>query len=454
MNNKLKRSDYVYIGSMLFGLFFGAGNLIFPVHMGQQAGAAVFLANLGFLVTGIGLPFLGVIAIGISKTNGLFDVALRVNRVYAYIFTILLYLVIGPFFALPRLATTSFTIGMTPFVAPEHQTMALAIFSIVFFIVAWALALKPTNLLDYIGKYLNPIFLILLGILLVIAFTHPMGRVAAGAVDPTYQGHTFFTGFLQGYNTLDALASLAFGIIVVSTIRERGVTQPGTIAIDTIKSGAISIILMGIIYTLLSYLGAMSVGQFKVSDNGGIALAQISQHYLGTLGSVVLALIIIVACLKTAVGLISAFSRTFVELFPKGSYFVCATVVSVLPAIFANVGLTKIIEYSTPVLMFLYPLAMTLILLTIVSPLFKNDTRVYQVTTYFTLIPALLEGLKSAPAGISTAGPVVSVVNFFSKVLPLSDVGMEWVVPALVGFVISLVWYAVNKKQAKGLSFE
>lgn len=453
MNNKLTKRDYVYIGSMLFGLFFGAGNLIFPVHMGQQAGASVFLANLGFLVTGIGLPFLGVIAIGISKTNGLFDVSLRVNRVYAYIFTILLYLVIGPFFALPRLATTSFTIGVTPFVAPAHQTLALAIFSVVFFIVAWALALKPTKLLDYVGKYLNPIFLILLGILLVIAFTHPMGKIAAGAVDPAYQTHTFFAGFLQGYNTLDALASLAFGIIVVSTIRQRGVTKPSEIAVDTIKSGAISIILMGIIYTLLSYLGAMSIGQFKVSENGGIALAQISEHYLGTFGSIILALIIVVACLKTAVGLISAFSRTFVELFPNGSYVACATVVSILPAIFANVGLTNIIAYSTPVLMFLYPLAMTLILLTIVSPFFKNDTRVYQVTTYFTLIPAILEGLKSAPVGVSSAAPVVKLVNFFNF-LPLSDIGMEWVVPALIGFVISIIWYAVTKGRNKGLSFE
>lgn len=132
MTKKLSFKDYLFIGSMLFGLFFGAGNLIFPVHLGQEAGAATFWANLGFLVTGIGLPFLGVIAIGVSKSSGVYELAKRINQTYAMVFTILLYLVIGPFFALPRLATTSFEIGLAPFIDPSRQTLYLAIFSIVF----------------------------------------------------------------------------------------------------------------------------------------------------------------------------------------------------------------------------------------------------------------------------------------------------------------------------------
>ena len=135
MDKKLKISDYLLIGSMLFGLFFGAGNLIFPVHMGQEAGAAIFQANLGFLVTGIGLPFLGIIAVGLSQSSGLFDLASRINRKYAYIFTTLLYLVIGPFFALPRLATTSFEVGLSPFLSAGAQKPVLALFSLLFFSV-------------------------------------------------------------------------------------------------------------------------------------------------------------------------------------------------------------------------------------------------------------------------------------------------------------------------------
>lgn len=190
----------------------------------------------------------------------------------------------------------------------------------------------------------------------------------------------------------------------------------------------------------------MSIGHFKLSANGGIALAQVSQYYLGTGGSILLALIVIVACLKTAVGLISAFSQTFVELFPSCSYVMFATVVSILPAIFANVGLTNIITYSVPVLMFLYPLAMTLIILTVFSPLFNSDTRVYQVTTYLTLIAAFVDGLKASPAFISHAEPVLAVTNFADHYLPFEAIGMGWIVPGIVGAIIGLVWWASVKK--------
>ena len=154
---------------------------------------------------------------------------------------------------------------------------------------------------------------------------------------------------------------------------------------------------MGLIYSLLAIMGTMSLGNFKVSENGGIALAQIAQHYLGDYGIIVLSLIIVVACLKTAIGLITAFSETFTELFPKQKYIMFATVVSVLACIFANVGLTKIIMYSTPVLMFIYPLAITLILLTLASPLFYHSKIVYRFTTFFTMIAAFIDGVKASP---------------------------------------------------------
>ena len=254
MEKKLQFKDYMYVGSMLFGLFFGAGNLIFPVHMGQEAGANVGLANLGFLVTGIGLPFLGVIAIGVSQSSGVFELASRINRRYAMIFTILLYLVIGPFFALPRLATTSYEIGIAPHVSSDMQTWLLALFSALFFGAAWWFSRKPSKILDYVGKFLNPLFLVLLGVLLFFAFWQPLGTISDAPIYPSYQNDAFFTGFTNGYNTLDALASLAFGIIIVSTIRNMGVEKPTTVAKDTILSGSVSIVLMGIIYALLSYM--------------------------------------------------------------------------------------------------------------------------------------------------------------------------------------------------------
>lgn len=447
MEKKLSFKQYIYIGSMLFGLFFGAGNLIFPVNMGQSAGSNIFLANLGFLVTGIGLPFLGIIAIGLSQSEGVLDLASKVGRNYAFIFTFLIYLVIGPFFALPRLATTSFEIGIAPFVSNDHLGLGLALFSVLFFVITWLFSRKPSKILDYVGKFLNPIFLILLGGLLFLGFLHPLGAIETAPVQPAYQTATFLKGFTEGYNTLDALASLAFGIIIVTTIRSMGVTKPNQIAKGTIKSGAISIVLMGIIYTLLSYLGAMSLGKFAISENGGIALAQIANHYLGTVGSILLAAIVILACLKTSIGLVTAFSETFVKLFPKFSYRFFIILASVLPCLFANVGLTKIIEISLPVLMFIYPLAMTLILLAILSPLFKDRKPVYQATTALTAIAAIFDALAASPAAISTNPIVVSILKFVSHYLPFFTIGMGWVLPAFVGFLIGGMYALIKERK-------
>lgn len=446
MTKKLTFKESMFIGSMLFGLFFGAGNLIFPVHMGQESGSAVFWANLGFLVTGIGLPFLGVIAIGVSKTSGVYELAERIGKKYALVFTVLLYLVIGPFFALPRLATTSFEIGLAPFIQAKQQHVFLVIFSILFFFTAWWLSRRPTKILDYVGKFLNPAFLILLGILLVLAFIHPLGAIDQATVQPSYQEHAFFTGFTQGYNTLDALAALAFGILIVTTIRNMGVTKPSEIAKDTIKSGAISIVLMGIIYTLLAYVGTMSLGGFALSSNGGIALAQIADHYLGTYGSILLALIVILACLKTGIGLITAFAETFTDLFPKRNYIVFVTLASALACLVATVGLTNIIQISLPVLMFIYPLAMTLILLVLVGPLFKQRPAVYRMTTYFTLIASILDGLNACPDGIKQTSFVKTLLDFATNYLPFFKLGMGWIFPALIGLVIGLIWSMVKKE--------
>ncbi|CAM3113670.1 branched-chain amino acid transport system II carrier protein [Staphylococcus argensis] len=443
-NHKLSIKETVFIGSMLFGLFFGAGNLIFPIHLGQTAGAHVWPAVIGFLIAAIGFPFLGIIAIGVSKTNGTFEIATRVNKIYAYLFTVALYLVIGPFFALPRLATTSYEIAFSPFISSGTGKVVLPIFSILFFVIAWIFARKPSKILDYIGKFLNPIFLILLAIVVVLAFIHPLGSISHAPVSPDYQHGSVLKGFIEGYNTLDALSALAFGVIIVTTIKKLGITEPNSIAKETSKAGTISIVGMAIIYAILALMGVMSLGHFKLSENGGIALAQIAQYYLGDYGIIILSLIIILACLKTAIGLITAFSETFTELFPKVSYLKFATASSLLACIFANVGLTKIIMYSTPVLMFIYPLAITLILLTLVSSWFHHSPIVYRFTTYFTMIAAFFDGVKASPESFVNTGFAQSLIHFAEHYIPFFTIGMGWIVPAVVGFVIGLIVYKLR----------
>lgn len=445
MDKKLSNKEYIYIGSMLFGLFFGAGNLIFPVHMGQLAGQNLLPAILGFIMTAVGLPFLGIVAMGLSGKESLLEMASKINPKYGVFFTAALYLTIGPFFATPRTATVSFEAVFAPYLEPSMTKMALFLFSLLFFIAVLWFSLKPSEILKWVGKVLNPIFLVFLSVLILFGFFVPMGAASEIPVDASYQTGAFFKGFLEGYNTMDALASLAFGIIVVTTIQGLGVTKTTTIAKDTIKSGAISMLLMAVIYGSLVYLGATSRGIFEISDNGGIALAQISNEYFGIFGAVLFAVIITVACLKTAIGLITAISETFVHMFPNSlDYKQYVYLFTAISFGLANLGLSQIIAFSIPVLMFLYPLAITLIFLSITSSLFNDRTIVYQMTTLFTLPFAIVDFLKALPQGIKDAVGLDGFISWTDAAIPLSDIGMGWLIPSLLGFAIGL---AISKNK-------
>lgn len=237
---------------------------------------------------------------------------------------------------------------------------------------------------------------------------------------------------------MDALAALAFGIVVIDTIRSLGVTDPRQIAQDTIKAGTISMLLMGVIYTLLALMGTMSLGHFAAAANGGVTLAQIAHYYFGSWGNGLLALLVIIACLKTAIGLISAFGDTMHDLFPKLPYNAVTAFAAILPCLFANVGLTRLIAYSTPVLMFLYPLAIALIILAVLTPLFGSSRILYNVTILFTLLPAIGSAAGSLPASWQATGWCQAILTA-NDYLPLAANGFGWVVPAILGLIIGQV---------------
>ena len=425
MKKKLTVKEYVYVASMLFGLFFGAGNLIFPTAVGQLAGRNMWSAILGLLITGVGLPLLGVAALGLSRSDGLFALSSKVNRPYAYFFTCALYLTIGPFFAIPRCATVSFTVGLEQ-ILPQNGNMKLylLLFTLAFFIAALLFSLRPGKILTWVGKILNPFFLLFLGILVVVTLVSP-AAVPVSSVEPMggYIQQPFLTGFLEGYNTMDALASLAFGIIVVQVIRELGVDEPGAVARNTAKAGIFSCLFMGLIYVAVTAMSAKSRGVLPAAENGGVALAQISQTFLGRIGLLILAVTVTLACLKTAVGLITSCSETFTGLFPKGpAYRVWAVIFTLVSLIFANFGLSAIIDYAVPVLMFLYPLAIVLILLA----LFGNNVRASAVSILYGFIPflyltALALGTNALILGVFAAYYVnngVSLLVYLAGILP------------------------------------
>ena len=437
---KLTLRQLLAVASMLFGLFFGAGNLIFPASMGQLAGRNLWLAAAGFLVTGVGLPLLGVAALGISRAEGLLGLSSRVSRGYGLFFTCLLYLTIGPFFAIPRCATVSYTVGIQRMLPETGQTLALAVFSLVFFAAVLFFSLRPGEILTWVGKVLNPLFLAFLAVLVLRALTAPLGAVSAIEPSGSYAGAALSTGLLEGYNTMDALASLAFGIIVVNAIRGLGVEEPGQVARSTVLAGVFSSLLMALIYLLVTVVGAQSRGAFPAAANGGEALAQIAEHYFGAAGALILAATVTIACLKTAVGLITSCSETFVELFPQGpGYRVWAVIFCVVSFLIANLGLNAILNYSTPVLMFLYPLSIVLILLTLGGRLFGNHPTVLRWTIGCTAVAALADLLRTLPEGTRAVLHLEGVVTLAETWLPLCKAGFGWLVPAVIGLVIGLV---------------
>ncbi len=439
MKTKLTGKELVFIASMLFGLFFGAGNLIFPIYMGQLAGSNMWKAVIGFLITGVGLPLLGVTAIGISRSDGLIELSGKVSKGYSVFFTCALYLTIGPCFAIPRCATVPFTVGIEPlFGGSENAGLMLALFSLVFFVAVLGFSLFPGKILTWVGKILNPIFLVFLGVLVIAALIDPMAAVSEIAPEGSYESSAFVTGFFEGYNTMDALASLAFGIVVINVIRELGITEPKAVAKNTVKAGIFSCLIMAVIYIAVTLVGAQSRGLYEVCTNGGEVFAIVANHYFGAVGALILAVTVTFACLKTAVGLVTSCSETFCKLFPKIlSYKAWAIIFSAASFLIANLGLNSIIAYAVPVLMFLYPLAITLIILGLFGNYFKHSKYVYGFVTGFTFIAAIYDLLNALfSKGTFVADKVLPIMK---TVLPFADLGLAWVLPAAVGFLIGFI---------------
>ena len=452
MQKQLTHRQRILVACTLFGMFFGAGNLIFPVHLGQMAGRNALPAVIGFIITAVGIPILGVAAIGNTHADGLQALATKVGRGYGYAFTCLLYLTIGPFFAIPRCATTSFTTGVLPMLGDgASEGLALLIFSLVFFALVLLLSLRPANITVWIGKIINPLFLIFLAILVIAALSRP--GAPASTVEPVaaYQGHALSSALVEGYGTMDAIAGLAFGIVVIDIIRSMGVTDDADIARDVLRSGALTGLLMALIYAATILMGAQSRGLFELSENGGIALAQISGHYLGSAGKLVLALTITCACLKTSIGLVTSCADAFTRMFPRAlSYRSWAILFTAFSFCISNFGLSRIIEYSIPVLMFLYPLAITLILLALCGGLFHHDRAVYLSVTAFTCAAALFDFMKALPPSLRSALHLDGLLGFVGRALPLFNQSFGWVLPAAVGLVLGLaIRFTRNRRAAR-----
>lgn len=427
---KLSKRVQLLLGFTLFSMFFGAGNLIFPPGVGAQAGNLTWLAMVGMAVSAVGLPVLGVVAVALS--GGLDTLGDRVHPLFSRVFTIVAYLAIGPCLAIPRTASTSFEMAVPPFVGADAPIGLLQIFySLVFFALALVVALRPEKLTDRLGKIMCPILLLLIVVTFIGSLVDPLEGYGAPQRE-LYAAAPVARGFLDGYQTMDTIAALVFGIIIALNIRARGVEEDSDVVRYTVRAGWMAGVLLLVVYAMLAHIGALSGGAFPGATNGAEVLTNLVPALFGTPGSVLLAAIFVIACFNVCVGLISSCAEYFNMICPKLSYRTWAVLFAAVSMLIANAGLDLILGLSVPVLSIIYPVAIALIALSLLHRWVGRQPLVYPLTVLFTGVASVLytlRDLKVLPAALSD----------LLGALPLAAQGLGWLLPALVGMVVGLV---------------
>ncbi|ASF99156.1 branched-chain amino acid transport system II carrier protein [Vibrio anguillarum] len=431
MKQTLKLTDIIAVGFMLFAFFLGAGNIIFPPIAGQLAGEHLLPAMTGFLITAVGLPLMTIIAIAVA--GGSWDHLTKdLPKQAATMIAVMIFIIIGPAFAAPRTGLVAYEMAVKPFFIDAQQSH-LTLFSILFFVVAMFFAWSQGKLIDVIGKVLTPALFIGLLVLAVAVFLNPQGEMVAAQGE--YLTQPLTKGFLEGYNTMDTFGALMFGMLIVDALRSKGITERAATTKYLISAACIAAAGLAFVYISLFYLGATSSVVAFGAENGGVVLSQYVQALFGPYGQIVLSTIVLLACLTTAIGLISACSDYFCTLTPI-SYKSWVIIIGVACAIVANVGLSQLIALSIPVLFALYPVAIALIMLTFLRGKLPNPAVAYRVVLLIAFLFALIDAAK-------VAGVDVSAFNM----LPLFEVGMGWLLPTLAA-MICMFFIATNVQQS------
>ncbi|HEM5083218.1 TPA: branched-chain amino acid transport system II carrier protein [Streptococcus suis] len=431
-------------GLLLFGMFFGAGNLIFPPALGVLSGENFWPAILGFVVSGVGIAVVALIVGTLNPKGYVHEISRKISPTFATIYLVALYLAIGPFFAIPRTATTSFEIGIAPLLGEANLGIWLFGFTVLYFVAAYLIALNPSQILNSIGRILTPVFAILIVILVVLGIAKYGSTSPLPASEAYSAGQAFGTGFIEGYNTLDALASIAFSVVAVNTLKQLGFSSKKEYVSTIWSVGLIVALAFSALYVGLAFLGnhfpvPSDVLASKEIHKGVYVLSQVTQAIFGTSAQIFLAAMVIVTCFTTTAGLIVSSGEFFAERFPRFSYKVYATIFTLIGFGIANLGLSKIIAFSIPVLLILYPITICIVLITIVNKFVPLSTYGMQLTVGVVTALSLVEVL----AGQFNWTAVSKIIS----ALPLAGQSLAWLLPALVGIVLSL--FLPNKQESE-----
>ncbi|KRN04593.1 branched-chain amino acid transport system II carrier protein [Holzapfeliella floricola] len=427
---KVTIQQTLLIGLMTFGLFFGAGNLIFPVFLGQQAQANYPQAFLGFILSDCGFILIGIASLCLSQTYHFKKLMTKLAPIPGKLFGTLLYLVIGPLILLPRLASVSFKMGLGSFIPEQYYFLAMAIYTAGYFVIVYRLSQDSRNIVSIVGKVFTPLLLVTLTIVFGLVFIFKMGSPTQ-PLNVTYQTSPILQGFLDGYNTMDALVSVIFGFIIIKAYQSLGINDAKQLAVESLKSSLVAVVLITSVYFGLVYLGATSLTIMDPMTNGSPILVKVVHHYLGDAGGLLLMVIVISATLKTAIGLMSSFEQGLSEIYPriKSGYFNKFS--AILSFAIAMFGLDFILMYSNYLLNFVYPVVFILILIMFVSPKFGDQSVYYRFSVAFAILPIICNVLAAANPG--------SQFDFVNQRIPLGSMGFGWLLPAILGYFIAFL---------------
>lgn len=409
---KKSTKDAIIIGFALFSMFFGAGNLIFPAFLGKTVGTEFYIGIIGFVITGVGLPLLAILAC--AKGDGTFEtLASRINSKFAIICTAVLFIALGPMLAIPRTAATTFELTINPFFPGVTPFIAMTIY----FAINLFFVLGSASIIDVIGKYLTPALMVILGVIIVKGLLFPIGEI----VD-TNATSVLSNSLLEGYQTMDALAALLFAGIITKSLKSKGYKTKDMSSM-ILKSSLIAVIGLAFVYGGLMYIGAHTVNLAApdVSKTGLLLL--ISNTILGPIGAIFIGIAMGLACLTTSIGLLTA-SATFFEKISKGKlpYKFNAILLALISLAIACLGVEKIVLLSSPILNVLYPVAITLILTTLLSKYIKN--------------------VKAVKFGVYTSlvfGFILAIPGLNLTLIPLATLGFGWVLPTIIAIAIGYI---------------
>ena len=427
-----KTKDVLLTGFALFAMLFGAGNLIFPPMLGYETNSSWIPTMLAFTITGVGFPFLGILSVSIVG-NGIKDFANRVSPMFSTIFAIISILAIGPMLAIPRTGATAYEItflhnGM-------NNTIYKYIYLICYFGIVILFSLRANKVIERVGKILTPILLLLLFLIIV------KGIFFSGLnIKPDIYPHAFKRGFLEGYQTMDTIASIAYAGIILKAIKNgRDLTQKQEFSF-LIKAGLVAILSLALIYGGFALVGAKMHSVLVTNDKIEL-LVKTTSYLLGGYGNLILAICVAGACLTTAIGLVATVGEFFSSItsFKYEKIVVFTVIISFLLSI---LGVENIIRISVPILVFIYPVMISLIILNLFGKYIKNDY-IYKGVVLFTGIIGLIESLASI--GITN-----TYTNSVLEILPFSDYGLTWLFPGLIGYILfSLIFRKIGRIKNK-----